>query len=200
MRLAANWMKPMKPTVRELTPERWPDLERLFGPRGACGGCWCMWWRLEKGEKWGDLRGARAKRRFKRLVLVGKAHGALAYLGKEPVGWVSFERRTDLPRLDRAPSLRCEDASEVWSIPCFFVRRDHQGKGVATALLQAARALLKRRGARLAEGYPVKLSPGGGLMPPLFAYTGTLPMFERAGFAVATARPRGKQRVRKRLA
>ena len=31
-----------------LTPERWPDLERLFGVRGACGGCWCMWWRLPR--------------------------------------------------------------------------------------------------------------------------------------------------------
>jgi hypothetical protein len=29
-----------------LTPERWHDLEQLFGTRGACGGCWCMWWRV----------------------------------------------------------------------------------------------------------------------------------------------------------
>jgi hypothetical protein len=33
-----------------LTPERWPDLERLFGPRGACAGCWCMFWRLPRSE------------------------------------------------------------------------------------------------------------------------------------------------------
>ncbi len=25
--------------VHPVTPDRWPDLERLFGPRGACGGC-----------------------------------------------------------------------------------------------------------------------------------------------------------------
>ena len=25
--------------IRSLTPERWPDLVRLFGERGACGGC-----------------------------------------------------------------------------------------------------------------------------------------------------------------
>src|SRR5262245_14820805 len=31
-----------KPTIHPLTPERWPDLEQLFGPRGACAGCWCM--------------------------------------------------------------------------------------------------------------------------------------------------------------
>lgn len=27
-----------------LTPGRRDDLETLFGSRGACGGCWCMWW------------------------------------------------------------------------------------------------------------------------------------------------------------
>jgi hypothetical protein len=35
-----------------LTPALWPALEQLFGPNGACGGCWCMWWRIEKGERY----------------------------------------------------------------------------------------------------------------------------------------------------
>ena len=33
-----------------VTPENWLDLERLFGPRGASGGCWCMWWRTSRRE------------------------------------------------------------------------------------------------------------------------------------------------------
>jgi hypothetical protein len=33
-----------------LTPEAWSDFEELFGRRGACGGCWCMWWRLKKKD------------------------------------------------------------------------------------------------------------------------------------------------------
>ena len=37
-------------TFYPLTPERWKDFEELFGPRGACGGCWCMWWRLKRSE------------------------------------------------------------------------------------------------------------------------------------------------------
>ncbi len=46
-----------------LTPELWPALERLFGAHGACGGCWCMWWRVERGGKtWKDIQGAKAKR------------------------------------------------------------------------------------------------------------------------------------------
>ncbi len=33
-----------------VTPERWDDLEKLFGPHGASSGCWCMWWRLPRAQ------------------------------------------------------------------------------------------------------------------------------------------------------
>ena len=35
---------------RALTKETWKDFENLFGERGACGGCWCMSWRIKKAE------------------------------------------------------------------------------------------------------------------------------------------------------
>ena len=57
----------------ELRPELWQSLERLFGPNGACAGCWCMWWRAEPGL-WKQLQGTKAKRAFKRLVESGAAH------------------------------------------------------------------------------------------------------------------------------
>jgi hypothetical protein len=37
-------------SIYPVTPDRWTDLETLFGPRGAVGGCWCMWWRLKRSE------------------------------------------------------------------------------------------------------------------------------------------------------
>ena len=36
--------------VRPLTAERWADFEKLFGPRGAYAGCWCMWPRLRSKD------------------------------------------------------------------------------------------------------------------------------------------------------
>jgi hypothetical protein len=36
----------LKLAVRPLTPDRWPALEDLFGRSAACGGCWCMHWRI----------------------------------------------------------------------------------------------------------------------------------------------------------
>lgn len=186
-------------TIRELTPASWPDLERLFGKNGACGGCWCMFWRLSAGERYEDVKGPKARRRFRALVTGGLAHGLIAYARDEPVGWCAFERRVDLPRLDRAPSLRVDDAERVWSLPCFYVKAGWRGRGVASALLAAAESALRARGAVIAEGYPTKPSREDK-MPAAWAYTGLPSMFAAAGFERADARERGKQRWRKSLA
>jgi GNAT superfamily N-acetyltransferase len=155
-----------------------------------------MFWRLSAVERYDDVKGPRAKARFKSLVKRGKVHGILAFHGEEPVGWCSFERRLELPRLDRAPSLKIVDADRVWSLPCFFVKAGWRGQGVAAQMLAAAEKALVARGAEIAEGYPVKMN---GRLPAAFAYTGVTSMFEACGFAVAEARPKGKQRYRKVL-
>jgi hypothetical protein len=36
--------------VHPVTPERWGDLEKLFGPSGAYGGCWCMYFRMRSSD------------------------------------------------------------------------------------------------------------------------------------------------------
>jgi GNAT superfamily N-acetyltransferase len=185
--------------TRELTPELWPDLEALFGDKGACGGCWCMYWRQEKGSDWSEAKGAVNKRRWKALVLGGKAHGVLAYSDGEAVGWCAFDKRTDLARLDRAPSLRCDDADEVWSLPCFYIKVGHRGRGVATALLAAALEAMKRRGVKIAEGYPTRPARDGGKIPAAFAYTGTRPLFIKAGFVPDGPQDGGRARVRLRV-
>lgn len=198
---AVNWPGRRNPevTVEPLTPARWADVEALFGEKGACAGCWCMFWRLGEGERFDDVKGAKAKRRFKALVMRGGAKGVLAYARGAPVGWLTMGPRRDFAKLDRAPSLACDDADEVHSIPCFFVLSGARGQGVATALLNAAVLALKKAGARIVEGYPVKPAKPGEKIPAAFAYTGTLPLFEKAGFAVVAPKRTGKQRTRKVL-
>lgn len=190
-----------KPAVRieALKPSHWSAIERLFGANGACAGCWCMFWRLDKGERFDDVKGAPAKKRFKALVTKGRAQGFLAFDGDEPVGWLAAGPRRDFKKLDRAPSLKVDDADRVHALPCFFVKSGHRGQGVASALLAAAVKRLKQDGATLLEGYPVKPPKPGAPIPAAFAYTGTLPLFEKAGFELAQAKPRGKQRVRRAL-
>ena len=189
----------MELETKDLIPDLWPDFERLFGGSGACGGCWCMAWRVRDGERWGDIKGAEAKRRMRALILSGEAHGVLAYLDGEPVGWCAYGRRVDYPKLQRARSLACDDMAQVWSLPCFFIRKGHRGKGIGTALLREALEQLRRRGARIAEGYPVKPPRDGRPLPGAFAWTGTRSMFAACGFEVVGNPEGSKQRVRRIL-
>src|SRR3970282_2292316 len=75
-----------------LTPERWPDLEALFGRGGASYGCWCMFFRLSSTEM---ARGMSADKRAALRARAGTdpAPGLLAYDGAEPVGWVGLAPR-----------------------------------------------------------------------------------------------------------
>jgi GNAT superfamily N-acetyltransferase len=178
----------------------WPELERLFGENGACGGCWCMFWRLGAGERYEDVKGEQAKRRFRALVAAGRVHGVLAFDREsgEPVGWCAFDKRVELGKLDRAPSLRVDDAERVWSLPCFFVKSRHRGRGVATALLAAALLALRARGAEIVEAYPTKPA-AAGKMAGAWAWTGVPSMFEAAGFDLVGPKATGKQRYRLRV-
>ena len=85
----------------------------------------------------------------------------------------------------------------VWSLPCFFIKAGWRDRGVAGALLAHALKVLRRRGAKIAEGYPVNLKPGQRL-PNAFAWTGTRSIFRDAGFEVAGAATTSKVRMRRK--
>lgn len=168
-----------------LTPERWEDLVALFGERGACGGCWCMWWRLKRSE-FEERKGARNKRAMKRIVESGEVPGILAYADGEPVGWCAVAPRESYPVLQRSRTLKPIDDQPVWSITCFFVARSYRRRGVSGRLVKAAVTHARKRGARIIEGYPVE--PKKGRMPDAFAWIGLPSMFREAGFVEALRR------------
>jgi GNAT superfamily N-acetyltransferase len=165
--------------IEPLTLDGWGDFERLFGPRGACGGCWCMWWRLTAKE-FGKRKGAGNKRAMKALVRGGDVPGLLAYDGEQPVGWCAVAPRSAYPRLGRSRILRPVDDAEVWSVVCFYVAKPWRRLGVTAALLRAATEYVKSRGGKVVEGYPVE--PVKDKMPDAFAYPGLAAAFKAAGF------------------
>jgi len=184
----------VKIETRDLAPELWPELERLFGPNGACAGCWCMWWRLAPSDRISVANGPRMKQRQRELVKAGASRGVLAFIDGEPVGWCAYAPRSDLPKLARSKALVCADPAQVWSIPCFFVKAGFRGQGVSRALLRHALRSIRAAGGRIAEAYPVR--------PPATnaaAFTGTVPFLESEGFVTLTAHSRGRQRARRVL-
>ena len=99
---------------RELTTGDWPVVVSLFGRQGACGGCWCMWWRVARGGKlWDDTKGAKARLQSKRLIESGRMHAVLAFDGEEPVGWCTFGPREDFPRLETVKAYVPPDDASV---------------------------------------------------------------------------------------
>src|SRR6185437_5087682 len=88
-----------------LTPERWGDLESLFGARGACGGCWCMLWRLKRSE-FEKQKGDKNKAALKAVVDSGEAPGILAYANGGAIGWCAVAPRETYPALDRSRVLK----------------------------------------------------------------------------------------------
>jgi GNAT superfamily N-acetyltransferase len=162
-----------------VTPRRWKDLESLFGERGACGGCWCMWWRMTRSE-FNKQKGSGNKKALKKIIDSGEIPGILAYANGQPVGWCSVAPREKFSTLERSRILQKVDEKPVWSVVCFFIAKTLRRKGVTIALLKAAIEYAKRHGAKIVEGYPVE--PKKGKTPDVFAYTGLASAFRQAGF------------------
>jgi len=110
-----------------LTRENWDDFETLFGERGACGGCWCMWWRLKRFE-FEKNKGKRNKEAMKNIVNSGEIPGLLAYSNGKTVGWCSIAPRERYPSLERSRVLKRIDDKPVWSVVCFFIDKRYRSK------------------------------------------------------------------------
>ena len=183
-------------TFRASTPSRWPDVERLFGERGACGGCWCMAWRLSRRD-FDAGKGAPNRRRLRELVEGGRKPGVIAYLGREPIGWCAVAPRRDYVVLARSKVLAPVDDEPVWSVSCLFVLKAYRRQGLSAALLRAACDLAARQGARAVEGYPVE--PSMKKMPDAFAWTGLPSAFRKAGFLEVARRSPARPIMRKEV-
>ena len=171
---------PLNIAVHPATPERWQDLEKLFGERGACAGCWCMFWRLPR-KKWEEGKGAANKRALKKIVSGGDhPPGILAYVKGEPIAWCAVAPRGVYPALGRSRVLKPVDDQPVWSVSCLFVLKAYRRQGVSVRMLEAAAAFARSNGASIVEGYPVE--PSSERLPDPFIWTGVASAFRKAGF------------------
>jgi GNAT superfamily N-acetyltransferase len=166
-------------TFHPLTSARWPDLEALFGAHGACGGCWCMWFRLPKAT-YEAGKGHVNRNRLRTLVKAGAPTGILAYDQGEPTGWCSIAPRSQHARLATTRTMHAATEGPLWSILCIFVAASRRGDGLSSALIREATRWAREQGAHAVEAFPV--IPRRDAVPPVFASQGLLSAYLRCGF------------------
>tara|TARA_B100001146_G_scaffold143807_1_gene126262 strand:+ start:202 stop:753 length:552 start_codon:yes stop_codon:yes gene_type:complete len=110
-----------------LTIEKWGDFVSLFGERGACGGCWCMLWRLSRKE-FESQKGDTNKLAMKTIVAAGEVPGILVYHNSEAIGWCALAPRSRYPALLRSRILQPVDDQQCWSIACLFIKKPFRKK------------------------------------------------------------------------
>jgi GNAT superfamily N-acetyltransferase len=193
----------MEYDIRPVTADLWDELTAFFGKSGAYSNCWCVWWRVTSNEfDAGCAEGGVGNRELlHKLTLEGRVPGLLAFpIGQpsqpanpstSPLGWVSVGPRPDFGRIGRSRNLKPADDDDfddasVWSIVCFWIQRANRGKGLGRALLAGAVSYAFEHGASVVEGYPVDTR--GAKTQASSVYTGTVSMFDSAGFKEALRR------------
>ena len=179
-------------TFKLLTTENWDDFVELFGKNGACGGCWCMSFRLKRAD-FLTLKGEGNKLAMRKLV-EHQFTGLMAYDNNKAVGWCSLSPREQFVRIENSRLLKLVDKKPAWSIPCLFIKKQYRKLGVSVQLLKAVIDYAKRNNIETLEAYPV--TPYQDKMPDAFAWTGLLSAYEKAGFKIAAQSSKAKFIVR----
>jgi GNAT superfamily N-acetyltransferase len=170
--------------IRPATPGRWPDLETLFGPKGAYAGCWCMFWRMERSQ-FKLQKGEGTKAELHHHVQTGPPPGLLAYVDGTAAGWCSLGPREGFKALENSRILKRVDNAPVWSIACFFVAKAYRGQGIMENLLRGAVTYAAANSATALEGYPLDLDHpqlAGQKLTSYAGYMGVASAYRAVGF------------------
>lgn len=158
--------------IHPLTADRWADFEELFESRGTLRGCWCMIFRKDITGKVPPPSKPERKRAMHDLVMEGIPVGLLGYADGVPAAWCSVAPRTTFQGL----AVIGAPEEPVWSLTCFYIRREYRRSGITRKLLAAAIAEAQKHGAQALEAYPVEPDS------PSYRFGGFIDFFAKAGF------------------
>src|SRR5438046_9749991 len=173
-------------SVRPLEAATWDAFAELVERNnGIFGGCWCLWYQRECGQKGISYRAVKEDR-----VRTGRAHAALV-IDEDGVaqGWCQYGSPEELSNIKhRREYDKDAPALPDWRITCFYVDKKHRGQGVARAALEGALEQIGRAGGGLVEAIPEVTD--GREAPGRFLFSATVELFEEYGFT--RVRPVGK--------
>jgi GNAT superfamily N-acetyltransferase len=181
-------------TFEPLTKENWGKFVQLFGERGACGNCWCMWYRLRKQDFQEGKENEGNKMAMKELVWAGKPTGILGFYEDLPIAWCAFAPRENFLKLEKSRVHKRIDDQPVWSIPCFFIDKNFRRLGVSVELLKGVIKYARATNIKIIEAYPT--IPTQEKLTDSFAWIGLFKSFERAGFQIVDRTSKNRPMVR----
>lgn len=171
-------------TTERATIARWDDVQHSITGGGDGASCQCIWPVL-RNKDWNGTTLDQRREMFREEIEAGPPPGIVAYIDGEAAGWIRIGPRTRQTRLEYTRTIAAAtsepfDDETVWAVTCFVVRREHRGKGLNAALLEAAVEYARESGARIIEAYPV--DTGGKRQHANEMFHGMLSTFDAAGF------------------
>ena len=177
-----NWNIADELTFEPLSRANWGMFTELFGERGACGNCWCMYFRLRPQEFVDGKKDGGNKAKMRELVWSGMPTGIMGVHQGKAIAWCAFAPREDYRKIENSRVHKRIDDEKVWSVSCFFVDKDYRRSGVSVAMLRGLIAYARKQKIAVIEAYPT--IPTKEPLPDSFGWIGLYKSFERAGFEV----------------
>jgi ribosomal protein S18 acetylase RimI-like enzyme len=168
----------MSYSVRPLSASTWDAFAELVERNnGIYGGCWCIGYHSECGQRNLNYRKVKEDR-----VKSGRAHAALVFdKDGKAQGWCQYGSPEELSNLKHKREYD-KDAPPFpeWRITCIFVDKKHRNHGVARAALEGALDLVAQAGGGLVEA--ISETAVGRQPQGRFLFSATVELFEEYGF------------------
>src|SRR5689334_5735863 len=177
----------MRYNVRPLDASTWDAFAELVERNnGVFGGCWCLGFHPEGGERGSFRRAVKEDR-----VRTDRSHAALVFDEDGAAqGWCQYGSPEELPRIKhRREYDKDRPPSPDWRITCFYVDKRHRRQGVARAALEGALEQIGAAGGGLVEAIS-EVTDGRDAAAGRFLFSATVELFEQYGFT--RQRPVGK--------
>jgi GNAT superfamily N-acetyltransferase len=177
-----------------LSKDNWSKFVQFFEKNGACGKCYCMFFRLKKQDfEDGKIDGSN-KELMKKLVWDNQPTGMIGFYEEVPIGWCAFAPRENYLKVENSRVHKRIDDKPVWSITCFFVERPFRKLGVSVELLKAVIEYARKKKIKTLEAYPT--IPTTEVISDGFAWIGLYKSFEQAGFKIVDKTSKYRPMVR----
>ncbi|MEI2776109.1 MAG: GNAT family N-acetyltransferase [Tetrasphaera sp.] len=165
-------------TITPLDSSTWDAFAELVERNnGVFGGCWCIGFHPECGQRGLDHRAAKEER-----VRTGRAHAALV-LDADGLaqGWAQWGDPDELAGIKHKRAYDKEPPQlPDWRITCVFADKRHRGQGIARAAVEGAIAMIAAEGGGLVEA--ISEVTDGRVAQGRFLFSATVELLEDLGF------------------